>query len=301
MIVRTPVDGPVPEVRNPAGFVSLSVGLDRLEQQARSVVSAVAKPGMKIGVEFLPRIVESLYRRHFGGQIPPRVMRGNKAGRALRAAAEIIKAEGVDPTMWVMAQFNAQMLVKSEPNPFAILNLLHGDDARRRYNGFIAAANRKLHHASSRSFEGDAAYWKLVDELERGEDDVATDFVFACAAGETSTWNDSVSKVAPSKLWLDIRVRRSPATLAELRGKFGKKADLAVEIAKLRVATNLANQFRYGLDHQIGFVAPFDWNAFAELIAEYFPRRQPEPVRMAAWQPTLDLFDTHLTDEEIDA
>lgn len=269
---RTPLvdDCPPPPVSLP--FRSLSERIRDLEAELDRVPDA----------RFQQRIYDQLYLLHFGK--PSRAKPSLKTNEIFGRLASWCARNEVDFATFIAANMT---LLKPRLKRYGFQpNMLRGENAERRYNGYLARANRRYRCGSHSVFAGTETWvGRIRADLVETESEIADVFVRANLGGEPTTWEQAVACCEHTAVWVEFAKKRGAwTTLVSFYG-----SDRPVEeqkLAQLRAAWSVAQGLQHGLPDRIGFTE-FTWSGFLDLMRQVLP----EPKTRSA----VDLGEVDVT------
>lgn len=212
------------------------------------------------------KIYDQLYRLHFGRRSFRRNdnMRHNTAlGRAYRWCLE----NEVDFATFVAANMT---LLGDRCGRYGFQpNMLSGENAIRRYNGYVARANRRYRRGNRDAFGGKTWIGLIRQRATATETEIGDLFVHTNLSGGSLTWEDACDLVERSEEWSDLQQRRGAyLRIADLYGKY--RADRERTLVTWKAVWNVAQGLRHGLPDHFGFTE-MTWSFFLDFARSHLP------------------------------
>ena len=228
----------------------------------------------------ITELYEQLLFRYFGVR---KTARSKTAQRFLKKTEELCEKRGIDPELYITAQMDALKPWLMEPAQVARkmgfrANMLSGENAARRYNGYIITAYARMRHVSVRaldaqSFEGKLFLRAYADELE-----IIGDYVAEVYAGGVQTY-DSIVASEPRSLGWNVLVgvggEQAQNVREQIRNLYGKKYLVVIRrLIRFKVARAICERYRKGLSVRLGAREEFRWIDLAGILVRVAPVRQ---------------------------
>lgn len=156
-------------------------------------------------------------------------------------------------------------------------NMLSGEKAANRYNGYLSRANKRYRRGTHEVFVGsETGIGRLREQLALSEESVAEYYVRVNLRGVTVTWEDAIDCADVTSEWVDFTNHRGCwRSLAEVYGQDRPAQEF--RLMQLRAAWSVAQGLQNGLPNRIGFTE-FSWRAFLDLMQQVLPERKPAPA-----------------------
>jgi hypothetical protein len=163
--------------------------------------------------------------------------------------------------------------------------MLSGENAFRRYNGYLITAYHRMRKVDARaldakSYEGKLVAAAYVDELE-----IVSDYVNEVYADSGVTYDDVAGIEKRSFAWtvfIGTGGHKAESTRAQIVSMYGKKYLKTLRrLIRFRVALATCERYRAGLGSWLSARDDFTWNDFAKIVKRLAPVREPDDVSLA--------------------
>lgn len=258
---RTPVTSSRNAKRARLPYHSLA---ERLEELRREV-------DREPDATFVGRLYDHLYRTHFDrpSRRDPSNMRTNTIlGRVFSWCLQ----NEVDVATYIAANMT---LLKPRLGRHGFQpNMLSGDNAAMRYNGYLSRANKRYRRGTHEVFIGSETWLgRTREQLVMAEEAVADYFVRLNLRGIDVTWDAAVEVCEVTDAWIEFTNHRGAwRTFAQLYDS--KRPEQERRLMQLRAAWAVSQGLRTGLPNRIGFTE-FSWPAFLDLMRQVLPDPRP--------------------------
>ena len=271
---RTPVNSSRSAKRARLPYHSLAERLEELRLEVDREPDAL----------FVGRLYDHLYRAHFDkpSRRDPSNMRTNTIlGRVFSWCLQ----HDVDVATYIAANMT---LLKPRLGRHGFQpNMLSGENAAMRYNGYLSRANKRYRRGTHEVFIGSETWLgRTREQLAMAEETVADYFVRLNLKDRDVTWDEAIEVCEVSDAWIEFTNGRGAwRTFAKLYDS--KRPEQERRLMQLRAAWAVAQGLRSGLPNRIGFTE-FSWPAFLDLMRQVLPAPRP----MVSVGDVDDLGDT---------
>jgi hypothetical protein len=227
-----------------------------------------------------------LYRDHFGRAPSPRSLQTKSSRTVFRKLVTLCQDHGVDPAAYMNAQMHTmrpylESQAKKTRKRVAFLpSFMSGGKAIRRYNLHVQAAMRRYGGSTVQTFSSCTSFGRFRNMLfltEREVGDVYVQGVLSRRYGGSfaEDWAKAADAAGAGPVWRRLRLATAGRFAADaFYRQYGEaQVKALVRLAELHAACDVADLYKQGACHVIGFRGAFSWEAFAKLLDRAFGDR----------------------------